>query len=305
MSGAAWTNLKSWADASPGSPDIQNQDSSNDLNVLAKALVYARTGNATYRTAVVSQLRAAVGTEDGGRTLALARNLPGYVIAADLIDLRSADAAFDANTFRPWLRGLLSETLSGMTLRSTHEDRPNNWGTHAGGARAAIAVYLGDTAELARTALVFRGWLGDRVAYSGFEYGDLSWQSDSTKPVGVLPVGATKNGVAVGGALPDDMRRGAGYQWPAVFTDYPWEAMQGVELQALILDNAGYDAFGWSNQAIKRAADFLYDRTGWAPTGDDQWQPWVLNHAYGTNRPATAGARGGKNLAFTDWLYSN
>ena len=33
-----------------------------------------------------------------------------------------------------------------MTLVSTHENRPNNWGTHAGAARAAVARYLGDSA---------------------------------------------------------------------------------------------------------------------------------------------------------------
>ncbi len=304
MSGSAWTNLKAYADGAAGAPDIQDQDSANDIRILAKALVYARTGQATYRTAVVAALKAAVGTEDGGRTLALARNLPGYVIAADLVGLKSVDASWDTNTFRPWLRGLLSETLDGMTLRSTHEDRPNNWGTHAGAARAAVAAYLGDSAELARTGLVFRGWLGDRTAYAGFSYGDLSWQADSARPVGVNPVGATKNGVSIGGAIPDDMRRGAGFQWPPVFTDYPWEAMQGVLLQALILDQAGYDAFGWQSQAIRRASDFLYDRAGWAPNGDDTWQPWVINHAYGTNRPQTA-ASVGKNMAFTDWLYGN
>ena len=304
MSGTAWTNLKAYADGSAGSPDIQDQDSSNDIRILAKALVYARSGQATYRTAVVAALKAAVGTEDGGRTLALARNLPGYVIAADLVGLKSVDPSWDTNTFRPWLRGLLTETLDGMTLRSTHEDRPNNWGTHAGAARAAVAAYLGDSAELARTALVFRGWLGDRTAYAGFKYGDVSWQADSTRPVGVNPVGATKNGVAIGGAIPDDMRRGAGFQWPPVFTDYPWEAMQGVLLQALILDQAGYDAFGWQSQAIRRASDFLYDRAGWSPNGDDTWQPWVINHAYGTNRPQTA-ASVGKNMAFTDWLYAD
>jgi hypothetical protein len=302
--GTAWTSLKAYADAAAGSPDIQNQDSDNDLRILAKGLVYARTGVASYRTSVVAALRAAVGTEDGGRTLALSRNLPGYVIAADLIGLSSADASFNTSTFRPWLRGLLTESLDGKSLVSTHEERPNNWGTHAGAARAAVAAYLGDTAEMARTALVFRGWLGDRAAYDDFSYGELSWQANSATPVGVNPVGAMKGSVAIGGALPDDMRRGGAFKWPPTTTGYPWEAMQGVLLQALILDQAGYDAFGWQTQAVRRASDFLYDRAGWAPEGDDAWQPWVLNHVYGTNRPASSPASAGKNFGFTDWLYN-
>jgi hypothetical protein len=182
--------------------------------------------------------------------------------------------------------------------------RPNNWGTHAGASRAAIAAYLNDTAEMARTAQVFKGWLGSRSSYSGFSYGDLSWQANSATPVGVNPVGATKNGISIDGALPDDMRRGASFQWPPVFTGYPWEAMQGAMLQALILDNAGYDAFGWESKAILRATNFLYDKAGWTPTGDDTWQPWIINHVYGTNRP-TSSANCGKNMGFTDWLFGS
>ncbi|HSS35169.1 MAG TPA: DNRLRE domain-containing protein [Patescibacteria group bacterium] len=303
-SGAAWTNLKSWADGAAGTPDIQNQDEDTDIHVLAKGLVYARTGIASYRSGALAILKSAVGSESGGRTLAAARNLPGYVIAADLIDLNDYDPSFDMNTFRPWLRRLLTESLSGDTIISTHEDRPNNWGTHAGAARAAIARYLGDSGQLARTSQIFHGWLGDRASYAGFKYGDLSWQCDSTKPVGINPTGCSKSGHVLDGALPDDMRRGGGFQWPPASTGYPWEAMQGVLLQALILDRAGYDTFAWNNRAILRAANFLYDKAGWAPSSDDTWQPWILNHFYGTNRPTSA-AHAGKNMSFTDWLFPN
>jgi hypothetical protein len=302
-SGTAWINLKSWADGAAGTPDIQNQDEDNDIHVLAKGLVYARTGIASYRAGVLANLKAAVGSEAGGRTLALGRNLPGYVIAADLIDLGSYDPTFDNNVFRPWLRGLLSENLSGDTLRSTHEDRPNNWGTHAGAARAALARYLGATAELVRTAQVFHGWLGDRGSYAGFKYGDLSWQCDPANPVGINPRGCSKGGRVLDGALPDDMRRGGTFQWPPVSTGYPWEALQGATLQALILDRAGFNAFAWEDRAILRAASFLYDRALWLPTGDDTWQPWLLNRVYNMTWAATSPAHAGKNMAFTDWLY--
>jgi hypothetical protein len=303
MSGAAWTNLKSWADGAAGTPDIQNQDEDNDIHVLAKGLVYARTGIASYRAAVLSNLKAAVGSETGGRTLALARNLPGYVIAADLIDLNAYDPAFDNGTFRPWLRRTLTESLSGMTLISTHEGRPNNWGTHAGAARAAVARYLGDTAQLARTAQVFHGWLGDRAAYAGFSFGDTSWQCDPSNPVGINPKGCKRGSIVVDGALPDDMRRGGGLQWPPTVTNYAWEAMQGATLQALILDRAGYPAFQWNDSAILRAASFLYDRALWIPGGDDSWQPWLLDHVYGMTWSRPTGARPGKNFGFTDWLF--
>ena len=301
-SGAAWSALKARADSSIGSPDIQNQDESADQTTLAKALVFARTGIASYRTSVVTALKAAVGTESGGRTLALGRNLPGYVLAADFIDLGAADPSFDQGTFRPWLRSLLTKTLDGKTLVSTHEGRPNNWGTHAGAARAAVAGYLGDAGQLARTAQVFRGWLGDRTAYAGFTYGDLSWQCDTTKPVGINPP-CTKSGIDIGGVMPDDLRRGGSFTWPPASTGYPWEGLQGAVLQAELLRAQGYDAWSWSNRAILRAVRFLYERAQWPATGDDEWQTWLIDARYGTSYRTPAPARGGKNFGFTDWLY--
>ena len=301
-SGAAWTALKARADGALGSPLISNQDDNTDQVVLAKAIVYARTGGASYRASVLTALKSALGTESGGRTLALGRNLPAYVISADLISLETYDPSFDAGSFRPWLRALLSKPLDGRTLVSTHEDRPNNWGTHAGAARAAIAAYLGDGAEMARTAQVFRGYLGDRAAYAGFTYGDLAWQCDAAKPVGINPAGCTKDGINIDGALPEEMRRGGAFVWPPVFTGYAWEGLQGAVLQAELLRVAGYDAWDWSDRALLRATRFLYGRLGWVAEGDDEWQPWLIDRRYGTAYRGPAPARTGKNFGYTDWL---
>lgn len=310
-SGTAWTNLLNYANASAGTPDIADQDSNNDVHTLAEALVFARTGTASYRTRAIANIHAAVGTEAGGRTLALARNLPSYVIAADLVNLDVVDATFNTNVFRPWLHGLLSKPMTdGMTLRQIHELRPNNWGTHAGAARAAIAVYLGDTTELARTAQVFRGWLGDRSAYSGFKYGsDTSWQTDSSRPVAIDVAGSTKayagSPISLDGALPDEMRRGASFEWAPVYTGYPWEALQGAVLQAEILSHAGYDSWSWSNKALYRAARWLYATASWPAVGDDRWQPWLIDARTGANLPRPSSTSPGKNFGFADWLYAN
>jgi hypothetical protein len=301
-SGAAWTGLKARADSVLGTPNISNQDDDTDQIVLARAIGYARTGNLAYRSTVATAIKQAVGTEVGGRTLALGRNLPAYVIAADLINLKAYDPTFDSSVFRPWLRSLLTEVLDSKTLRSTHEGRPNNWGTHAGAARAAIAAYLGDTAEMARTAQVFRGWLGDRSAYAGFTFGDLSWQCDSSKPVAINATGCVKSGVNIDGALPEEMRRGGTFQWPPVSTGYAWEALQGALLQAELLRNAGYDPWSWSDKALLRAVRFLYARAGWPAVGDDEWQPWLIDKRYGTSYRGPAPARTGKNFGYTDWL---
>ena len=63
-SGAAWTALKARADSSIGTPDISNQDESADQTTFAKALVFARTGVASYRSDVLSALKAAVNTRE-------------------------------------------------------------------------------------------------------------------------------------------------------------------------------------------------------------------------------------------------
>jgi hypothetical protein len=267
--------------------------------VLAKALVYARTGMQPYRRAVIDNCMTAIGTEHGGRTLALGRNLAAFVIAADLVGLGDEED----RRFRAWLRQTLGDTLFKRTLRSTHEQRPNNWGTHAGASRAAVAAYLGDHEELARTALVFRGYLGDRTSYASFKYGDLSWQADPEAPVGINPMNAMRDGHLIGGIMPDDMRRGGEFQWPPRETGYPWEALQGAVVQAEILYRAGYDAWEWEDRALLRAVQCLY-RLGWEADGDDRWIVWLINHRYGTNYHTKTPTRPGKTMGWTDWTHS-
>ncbi len=301
-SGPAWEALVTAAKKDPGKPNIQDQNQDNDVYVLAKAFVYARTGQKQYRNETISNLMQVIGTEKGGKTLALGRNLIPYVIAADLVNLPS-DTEKDQK-FRRWLLDVLNENLDGRTLRSTQEDRPNNWGTHAGASRAAIAVYLENSAELDRTATVFHGYLGNRAAYHNFRYGDdVSWQCDPARPVGINPKGCIKEGHLIDGALPEEMRRGGPFQWPPVATGYAWEGMQGAVVTAEILNRAGYPTWEWEDRALLRATRFLY-RIGWQPQGDDEWQIWVINHAYGTQFPTALPAHFGKNMGWTDWTHA-
>ncbi len=305
-SGAAWTDLKAAADSAPGTANISDQDSNHDVNTLAAALVFARTGTASYRAKVVQGIGAAIGTEAGGRTLALGRNLAGYVAAADLIGLGSVDPALDAR-FRSWLTAVRTTMLDGLTLVETHEQRPNNWGTMAGASRIAADVYLGDSADLARAAKVFAGYLGDRASYAGFKYGDASWQADPRAPVGILPPGAQAAGLSIDGAMPDDMRRGCAITVPPCHTEYAWEGLQGALVQAEILNRQGMPAWAWGDRALLRAVEFLnrLDRQfgGWWAGTDDDWQPWLINRAYGTSYPAKSPAGHGKIMGWTDWTH--
>jgi hypothetical protein len=192
-------------------------------------------------------------------------------------------------------------------LVECHEVRPNNWGTHCGATRAAIAAYLEDTAELARIAQVFRGFVGDRASYAGFSFGgpedDLTWQCDATRPVGINRAGCTRAGRTIDGVLPDDQRRAGSYTWPAAQENYVWEALQGLLAQAVILERAGYPVWDYEDRALLRAVRWLYDVNGYPPEGDDEWLPHIVNRAYGTTFSAPVPARAGKNFGWTDWTH--
>ncbi len=300
MSGPAWDNVLAEANLATATPLISYQGDDTDVRVLAKALVFARTGDQRYRLEVIDACRAAIGTEQGGSTLALGRNLVAYVVSAELVGLPAQEDA----DFRAWLRVCLTELLENKTLISTHEIRPNNWGTHAGASRAAVALYLGDTTELERCATIFHGWLGNRSVYAGFAFGDPAWQADPSNPVAVNPMGATKEGHSIDGVLPDDQRRSGAFLWPPPKANYVWEALQGAIVQAVILHRAGYDTWNWEDQALLRAVRWLHEQCDFPAEGDDTWLPHIINCYYGTDFPAPVPSSPGKNMGWTDWNLS-
>ena len=308
-SGAAWANLLEEANLATGTPNLADQDSPVDVRVMAKALVFARTGTDSYRQDVVAAIQTVTygNTESGGTELSLCRGLVAYVIAADLVGL---PAQLDAD-FRAFLIRVRTEDLGGSNMIATHEKRPNNWGLHCSDSRAAVARYLGDATELERVVKIFKGWLGDRSSYASFVYGaDLSWQANPALPVGVNPSGATKDGHDIDGVLPDDQRRAGAFAWPPPKTVYSWGALGPVMATAIILDRAGHtDVWEWQGQAIRRAVDWLYrttfnDGANYSAEGDDTWQPYVVNYYYGTSYPVIVPSRPGKNVGWTDWTHA-
>jgi hypothetical protein len=300
--GLMWNNLKAGADEPIGKPNLADFEDSVNVAILAKALVYARTGNEAYRQQVITACMQAIGTE-GTETLALGRELLAYVLAADLVKLPANEEA----TFRTWLRTMLTKNLGSQSLRSSNEGRPNNWGMHCGATRAAIARYLDDATELERTARVFKGWLGDRNTYADFSYdpNELAWQSNPAAPVGINPLNAMIQGHSVDGVLPDDQRRAGPFAWPPPPENYVYGALQGALMQATILYRAGYDVWNWQNKALLRAMKWLYHEGNYPADGDDEWLPHIVNHFYGTAFPAPMPASPGKNAGWTDWLYGS
>ena len=80
------------------------------------------------------------------------------------------------------------------------------------------------------------------------------------------------------------------------------EALQGAVVEAELLSRAGFDTWNWSDKALLRAITWEYNVNNFPAKGDDTWEIFIINHAYGTNFPTSA-ANTGKNLDFTDWIY--
>jgi hypothetical protein len=328
-SGPAWEAVKAIADQDFGQA-AGGHDDKHDTYTLAQALAAARLGltgaGANYRARAADNILSAIGTENNGNALSLGRNLPSYVIAAEVIDFPNFDPAREMS-FRKWISDVRYKVLDGRWLVDASENRPNNWGLMTLAARTAVAAYLNKygvptdacqglpagcrdpQSEIARVAQIFKGWLGDRSSYAGFSYGDLSWQADANQPVGINPKGAVKNGQNVDGVLPDDQRRSGGFEWPPPKEGYVYEALQAALVTAVILNRLGYDVWNWEDRAILRAYQWLHTPhfaggTTYPAEGDDTWQPHLVNYFYGANFPAPTPTSPGKNMGWTDWTHS-
>ena len=304
MSGPGWDELIVAANSAPTTAVVSNQDSDASTGTMAAAIVCARAKLQSYCDRTIAALRSAAtgNPESGGRALAFGREMLGYVLAADIVGLKARDPALDSQFRAKLAKWLDAPTSSGPdSLRICSNLRPNNWGTHCTASRIAIDLYLGDRADLDKAANIVKGWMGDRAAYSGFDYGELWWQADPSAPVGVNPKNSTISGYNVGGLQPEEMRRAGSFKWPPGATDYAWEGNQGALASTWMLMRAGYDADQWSDRAECRVVEALY-RIGWPAVGDDQWQPWLINRICGTDYPTPGGGRG-KNVGWTRWTF--
>lgn len=295
-SGAAWSALKAKADATLGAPNLCDQNSQHNIRTLANALVYARTGNATYRTRARNGIMAAPATQKvgcGNATLALGRQLGSYVLAADLIDL----AGSDDSTFRSWLSGIRTKTIGGhsvwTSLRITADRAPNNWGGFAQASLTAADLYLGDTTGINRDWARFRGFTGDRSAFTfpnGAD-GDHSWECGS----GWTPMQLC-SGNARHGAIAEDAERDGAY--PALSRTYQQETMQGLAFTAELLQRNGKAA--WTR--LQPLVTFAHRWSNWNVSTPGKHLTWWFNVRLGAKAPTVA-ATHGRIFGFTDWLY--
>jgi hypothetical protein len=327
-SGSAWDAIITASDAAAGTPNLADINTLTHQKVaFAKALRYARVGGSTYRSDARDLILAAIGTEDNGSgadgALALSRQLAPYVMAADFINLRGLSVG-DDNTFRTWLSTICTKVVGShglwFTVRGTHENAPANWGCLAGASRIATAIYLGDTTDINFARVVLQGFLGDRTAYSGFlalwqpEYDEeRTWACSPDLYTPINPA-CTLSTINVDGVIPVDTPRDSvstqvTLTWPPppVGVNYTLEDLQGLIVQAELLNRRGYPVYTWSSQAIKRVGEMiersrLAGGTGWIDFAVNDHIPWVLNKRYSMGL-ATRAAGWGRMFGFTDWLY--
>ncbi len=327
-SGAAWERVLADASRDPGTASIADQDSNHDVYTMAAALVCVRTGE--YCGKARRGLLDAVGTEQGGRWLAVGRNLAAYMIAADLLDLRAdGDPNSDGTRFHTWADGWLTRRLSDNNTAT--ELRPfapfhsaANAAAQEGLAYLAVAAYLRDDWAMERGWDAFRTYACDPTAPDR-EGIDLErpvtdgWTHDDARPCAVNPAGATKQ-VPTGrpgagsvhridGALVGDMRRGGAYKWAPGYTQYVWVGLEGFVPAAVILERAGYPAFQVADRAVLHTHEYLmYLR---ASTGDRRWFDGdrardivhLVNRAYDATFPMNGVAGGGRTVGYTSWTH--
>ena len=311
-SGDPWRFVVRMANADWTAPELDDQNSKVNVQALAAALVYARTGDGAMRAKARSAIERMIPTynlsQDAG--LGPARQIAGWVLTADFIGL---DGGLDGQ-FRDLLRRALTSRIGthsrwGGSLQICHEDSDNNWGAWCGASRIAAARYLGDYDELQRAERVHRGFLGDRDAWSRFRGQGASnnvltaatrtWACDAS-PADYVPTNPSCGDRS--GAFPADAARSGAYS--RLDAAYQSETTAGLVLGTELLYQAGYTGEWTNRNALARVAAFDYAHGAWNLGSVQFHWPWLVNKRLGTGYPTVA-AGVGRSLGYTDWLYGS
>ena len=297
-SGSAWESVRSVAAGTWAKPDLCDRGNKADVQALAGALVYARTGQATYKTKVINALKAAMATQRDGcssAVLALGRQLGGWVLAADYAGYRDA-------AFVQWVRQIRTREIGGHSrwhqLRFTAGNSANNWGIWALASIIAADRYLGDATALAQDWAIFRGYGDGTHTFQPTSDYLSGW--NCTRYFAIEPGRCGKpdhNGAPV-----EDASRSGNTTMPD--PGYVNEALSGLTVQAMLLGRAGYPAWTVNSSQMRRVADFLVRTGTWNAESVAYFAGYVINAAYGSRYPIKAG-NSGRMFAYADWLYKS
>lgn len=348
---SAWKRIIAKADSDWGNPDLTTYDLPHPPGVLAAAIASSRLSfepgsqadSRRYFDKALQGLSDVMGTEkpalpnpdgSGGKTdgsLSIARQFPFYIAASDILDLYpDGNPLSFATKWRAHVDYMAHGKFTfivgdgGHNFSEGHESAASNGNAMAGAARIASAAYLNDKPELDRAWLTFRRYTGDRSIGPELKFNVYSqtWVHDESALVAINPVGATCHDKAypADGVIPNDQGRGGACPSdttaPPPYTQYPWEGLQGVFAQAVMLDRLGYaDPLGndpWSinDKALLRAVKyqwFLQSRFGgsWYDGGRAAWVKHLAHVVYDFKPLEYAPSGGGRNTDFTQWTHPN
>jgi hypothetical protein len=306
--GPAWDAVLTAARGDWAWPDLMARDTDSPVLALAAGLVYARTGDEAARARVERALRGLQEAPSPSDLLSTVRQLPGWIIAADLIGYRDPD-------FERWVHSARVRTIGShprwRTIYGTAGETSNNYGTFALASLIAADRYLGDTLSLERSWEIFQAY-GIPFGYPFTK--TLDWdEAYSCVPTdperrGRLPIAINPAGCRIGGANVDGMPvedAAREDRFPDPHPGYVNEAMQGYALQALLLERAGYAAFDVNDRQVLRVAEYQQRWGIWNAHPTGYYVAWIINHAYGTDFPTESDTSGGRAFGWTDWLYGS
>lgn len=318
-SGAAWERLLADANSNWGTANLADNNSSHDVKTLAGAFVAVRLNSAAMREKVIVGLQSAMQSKTS-RALELGRGLLSYIVAADII-------GYHEKAFENWVARMVTLDIQGHSggkgLIGTTQRSATNWGGMTTSSVAAAAFYLPEdqamtwegkpitTADLKEIALKHQKEMyGLPVSNPQFQY-ESDWHAGTPK-AGVNVKGATKSGIVISGALPEDWRRGGGFKWLPAKSGYFWEGIQGFLVSAVILARAGLLAFDAGDKAVERVFNMLYGMGEAAANrplftypaeSDDQWTVWVVNHYARAKFPTKEDTAPGKGMGYGEFLF--
>lgn len=319
-SGAGWDFLKGQADSVWEAPDLSAPNTKNPGRVLAAALVYARTGDVAYRDKVIAAVRQLPGTETGADiVLPLARNLFGYVMAADLVGMPLETVTANGQTWREFLQGVRQLEFPGhtrwLTLETTAGDTAGNWNAYALSSHLAVSIVLGDEAAIERDIAIYRRFLGDTNSpwpafkpTSGHVWNGngSTWDMTPTLQRGINP---DVPGDRRSGAIIIDVSRHTVYpSVPCCTVDlagraYTEESLDALLAVAMVLKARGSDFTGFEDQALRRAYEFLLANGGPSGYSNGRYLAPAINAWYGTSHDTTDGDSIARHLGFGGWLF--
>lgn len=319
-SGAGWEFLKSQADGAWEPPDLSAPNTKNPGRVLAAALVYARTGDVAYRDRVIAAVRELPGTEDGADiVLPLARNLFGYVMAADLVRMPPDTVTANGQTWQAFLQEARQLEFPGntrwLTLEKTAGDSAGNWNAYALSSHLAVSVVLGDQAAVERDITIYRRFLGDTASpwpafkpTSGYVWNNngQTWDMTPTLQRGINPdvPGDRRSGAIV----IDVSRHTVAPSVPCCTVDlagrtYTEESLDALLAINMVLKARGSDFTEFEDQALRRAYEFLLANGGPSGYSNGRYLALAIDAWYGTSHATVEGDSIARHLGFGGWLF--